>query len=153
MYDERPCPSKQDPGIVGIHGNFKNTRILVKEEDLFPIFTAIFGAVDTSFFLGTIAVSQRSYKHDVRIVSIDRYTPDPAGFIQTHMFPGLAGIGGAVDTVPDRDVAADKSLSRPSPDNIRIGGSNGQSPDRLGFLIVKDREPIGPAIYGFPNPS
>src|SRR5437899_73854 len=44
-------------------------------------------------------------------------------------------------------------LARARPDNVRIGGRDGQRSDRRHVLIVEDRIPMGAGVGGFEKPA
>jgi hypothetical protein len=66
-------------------------------------------------------VPERAREHHVGISRIDHDAPDAAGHLETGVRPCLAGVGRLVDTVTDRDVAANERFTSAGPDDIRIG--------------------------------
>ena len=68
---------------------------------------------------------------DLWVLRVDRRCADAAGLLEPHSRPGLAGVGGLVDPFADRDVAANLRLAGARPDDVRIGGRDGERADRL----------------------
>src|SRR4051812_9272939 len=66
------------------------------------------------------------------------------------MGPGLAGVGGLVDTVANREVRPVKSLAASDVNDVRIRLRNCDSADRPCRLIVEDRHPRAAGIVRFP---
>src|SRR4030042_367474 len=120
MDDDRPHPCKQEARMIGVHGNLEAAGVLVGEERVFPGLPAIFGAEDAPLLLGAVAVPERSHEHDIGIAGVDGHPANPARLLEAHMLPGLAGIGGFIDAVADRDIAADEGLTRPRPDDVGV---------------------------------
>ena len=75
------------------------------------------------------------------------------GVFQADVRPGLAGVGGFVDAVSEREVAADAGFARADIDDVGIGIRHGNGADGRYRLLIKERIPADPAIGGFPDAS
>src|SRR5262245_6662477 len=89
---------------------------------------------------------------DVSIFRIDDHRPDLPALLPA-LFPGFPGICGLVDAVAGSDVAARVRLPRADIDYMGVGGRNGDGPNGVRRLIVKDRLPRQSAIARLPDPA
>ena len=94
-------------GLLRIHRDVRAAGVLVDEQRRSPGLAAVGRAEDAALRLRPVGVAERAREHDVRIRRIDDEARDAAGLLEAHQRPGLAGVGGLVDALPDRDVAAD----------------------------------------------
>ena len=79
---------------------------------------------------------------------------DVLGCLQAHMSPTPSPIGGAVDAVTGRDVAARARLAGPHEYDVGIGRRNRDCADGRGTEIpVGDVPPVGTAVVGLPHAS
>ena len=92
-------------------------------------------------------------KNGIGILRVDHDPGYPTGLLQTHVLPGLSGVGGFVDAVTDGDVAADEGLTGSGPDEVWVVGANCESSDRLSRLAVENGSPVDAGIGGFPDPA
>ena len=77
---------------------------------------------------------------------------DAAGLAQSHVLPGLAGVGRLVDAVAHHvAVANDPRLAGADPDDVGIGIGDGNGADRRDGLIVEDRHERLAAVGGLPH--
>ena len=81
------------------------------------------------------------------IARVDGDLRDLLAVAQAEMRPGLAGVGGFVDAVADREIGTLQSLAAADVDDVRIGRRDGDRADGSGRLIVEDRIP-GAAVVG-----
>src|SRR5436190_5557763 len=88
---------------------------------------------------------------DVGVGGVDHDAPDAARQVEAQVLPGLAGVGGLVHPVADRDMAADPRLTRPRPHDVRVRWSDGEGADRLHRLVVEDRLPVDAAVRRLPH--
>ena len=73
------------------------------------------------------------------------------GGLKTHVGPTLAGVDALVDTVTVARAALAIVLSRPQPQDLGIPGVDGDTANRIGAVIVKDRRPRGAVVRRFPD--
>ncbi len=144
-------PANRIARVLRIHGDVRAAGVLVGEERLGPRLPAVGGPEYAALLLRPVGVAERTRQDDVRILRVDHQARNPPGLLQAHQRPGLAGVHGLVDALAQRDVTADLALAGPGPDDVRIGGGDGERPDRLHRLAVEDRRPIGAAVGGLPD--
>src|SRR2546425_1857671 len=96
-------------------------------------------------------MSECAGTHRVRIIWINYDPPDSSCLFQTHLSPCLTRVGGFVDPVANRDMAADPCFASPGPDDVGVRGRHRQRPDGRNRLVVEDRRPMRAAVDGFPN--
>ena len=123
---ERPHPGEEDARVLRVHRDVGAAGVLVGEERLGPGLAAVGGAEDAALLLRAVGVAERARQHDVGILRVDHEARDAAGLLQAHERPGLAGVHGLVDALAERDVAADLALAGARPDDVRIGGRDGE---------------------------
>ena len=73
--------------------------------------------------------------------------------VEAHVRPALAAVGGLPDAVSDGDVRADERLAGAGPDDLRIGGRDGESADGVDRLVVEDGPPGEPGVLRLPDPA
>ena len=101
--------------------------------------------------LRAVAGPHRRREDDVGVLRVDRDPRDPPGLLQAHLLPGLAGVGGLVDPVAQRDVGADERLAGADPHDVGIGRGDRDRADGLRGLVVEDRAPVDSAVDGLPH--
>ena len=124
-------PAKRIARVVQIHRDVGAAGVLVDEQRLRPRLAAVGRAEDAALRLRAVGVAERAGEHDVRVLRVDDEARDAAGLLEAHQRPGLAGVGRLVDALADRDVAADLALAGAGPDDVRVGGGDGERADRL----------------------
>src|SRR6266436_1350787 len=68
-----------------------------------------------------------------------------------HVQPGFSGVGRFEDAVARGKVRTLKTFTAADIDDVWIGGSNGESADGAGRLVVEDGNPSVAKIGGLPN--
>jgi hypothetical protein len=71
--------------------------------------------------------------------------------IYANVLPALAGVGGFVDAVADREIRALETFAAAYINDARIGGRDRQGADGAGVLVVEDRFPDAPGVGALPN--
>ena len=146
-----PHPGEENPRVGRVHDDVRRAGTLVHEQHPLPGLPAVRRAVDPPLLLRPVAVPQRGDVDDVRIAGVDDDAGDAACVVEPHVLPGLAGIGGLVDPVADRDVAADPCFPCAGPHDVGVGRGDGERTDRLHRLVIEDRLPVHAAVGGFPD--
>ena len=139
---ELPHARENNPRIAGIHRHIRAAGVLVDKQRAHPRLAAIGRAEDAALLLRTVGVPQRAGNDDVGIFRIDHDSADASGLLETRASPCLASVGRLVDPVSNRDVAADECLAGARPNDVRIGGRDGQRANRRDILVVEDRVPV-----------
>src|SRR5439155_12941266 len=117
---ELPRAGEENPRIVRIHSQVRAPRVFVYKKRFIPGLAAVRGPEDTPLRLWTVGMAEHAGTDDVRITGINDDAADPARLLEAHGSPGLPRIGGLVDPVADRDVAANKGLAGSCPDYVRV---------------------------------
>ena len=86
----------------------------------------------------------------VRIPRVDQDPRDLTRVGESHEPPARAGVGREVDAVPVDDVVAGVRFARPHPDEIRVGGRDGDGADR-GRVLFEDRFERHAAVDRLPD--
>src|SRR5579871_5309848 len=97
-------------------------------------------------------MAERGDINDVGILRMHANRADVQSVFETHILPGLARVGGFINAVAVRRVAADVRLAHADVNDIWIGFRNSDGAHRSGFeLAIRNRLPGYAAIDGFPN--
>ena len=138
--------------ILRVHAQARTARVLIGKQHALPVRAAIRGAKNAALLLWPGSAAHRAREDDVRIRGMHDDPADAAGFVQPHVRPRLAGVGGFIDAVAHHiAVADDPGLAGPRPNDVGIGGRHRKSSDCLHRLAIEDRTPIVAAIAGFPD--
>ena len=143
----------KDARVGRVHGEIHSARVLVDEQDAFPVAAAVQGAVNAAFLLGAVQVTERGHVDDVRVGRMNHDPADAAAVVEPHVLPALAAVSGLVDTVANDDVAADEALTSARPHDVGIARRDRQRADRLHRLIVENRAPVDAAIGALEDPA
>jgi len=93
-------------------------------------------------------------RRDVDDVGIRRMDPDPAdrlGRRESHVLPGLSGVGRFIDAGSGDGRPEDVGLSRSEVDDVRIGLGDGDVADGYGRVLIEDRSPGDPGVLRLPQ--
>ena len=143
-----PRTGIKDTRVLLVHREARAPRLLIDEEHAAPTVAAVAGAEHTPLLLRTRHATDRADIHDVGVCRMDDDLPDPADFLETHILPGLSGIGRLVDAVAgDVRVADHPRLAGPGPDDVVVRLRDGERTDRLHAGLVKNRH-VGRAVVG-----
>ena len=148
-----PHPRKQNVRVIGIHRQIGAARVFVHEKNPLPILSAVRRAIHAALLLWSVGVPERTRENNVGISRVHDHVCDAAGFLQTHQRPGFSGIHRLVNSLSDRNMAADIGLARSRPHDARIAGCNGQSSDGRNRLRIENRLPMDSTISRFENPT
>ena len=148
-----PHPGEQEPRVRRADHDFGGAGVLVHEEDALPGGAAVLGAEDAALRLRAVEVAERRHPGGVRVVGVGRDPGDAPGGLEPGVGPGVAAVRGAVHPVAQRDIAADVGLAGARPDDLRVGGGDGEGADREHRLVVEDRGPADAAVPAAEDPS
>src|SRR5207249_10677935 len=98
----------------------RSARLLVDQEDLLPGPAAVLRPEVPALGVGTPDVSLGRDVHEVGIARMDADPRDLSRVLQAHVAPAPPGVGGLVDPVAVRDVAADGGFAGADVDDVRI---------------------------------
>src|SRR5262249_46867483 len=143
-----PHAGEENPRVARVDRDVGAAGALVDEQRARPRCAAVDGAIDAAILLRPVSVAERAREHDVGISRIDHDPPDPTRVVEARVLPGPPGVGRLVDTVADRDVAADERLASAGPDDVGIGRRDGERADRGDRLVVEDRLPVRAVVGG-----
>ncbi len=147
-----PEAGVEDPGIARVHAEVRGSRLVADEEDLLPCLAAVSGAEDAALGVGSPHVALRGDIDEVRVLRMNSHARDLVRVLQTDVLPGLPAVGGLVDAVAVRDVAADGRLPHPGVDHVGVGLGDADRADRPGLeVLVRHRRPVRPAVRGLPD--
>ena len=112
---------------------------------------AVGGAVEAALGVGAVGVAEDGDEELVGIARIDGDLRDLLAVAQAEVGPGLAGVGGFVDAVADGEIGTLESFAAADVDDVGIGGSDGESADGAGGLVVEDGVPGAAVVGGLPD--
>src|SRR5205814_2451175 len=125
--DRLPQGRVHDPRIQRIDREVDAAGPGPSREGLLPGLPAVPGAEDAAHRVRTMRMPEGRDVRGIGILGVDPDLADVAGVLEPEVGPGLAAVGGAVDTVAVRDVATDAGLAHPGIDDVRVGCGH---PDR-----------------------
>ena len=114
----------QHAGVVGVRGQVGGACRIALEQDLRPVLASVLRAEDAPLVVGAEGVAQRRDVDQVRVCGMNAYAGDVAGVLQAHAGPGLAPIGGPVNTVTVGYVAPDARLAHTGVDDVMVRWRN-----------------------------
>jgi hypothetical protein len=136
---------------VGIENDFYSAGAIIEVENFFPGFAAIAGAEDAALRVGAVGVAERGDEDDVGVCGVDDDVADVAGIFESDVAPGFAGVGGFVDAIAERNIAADAGFTGAGVEYVGIGVRYGNAADGGDALLVKEGIPGEPAVRCFPD--
>src|SRR5579859_7995373 len=137
--------------IVGIENNFDASGAIIEIQNFFPSLAAIARAEDAAFGVGTISMPERRDVNDVWVRGMNNDGADVARVFEADVRPSLSSVSRFVDTVAERDIAADARLARAGINHVGIRIGHGNGPDGGDPLLVKERIPGVATVGRFPD--
>ena len=137
--------------IARVEREISAADVIVFGKHLLPGLSAIERAINSALSVRAVRMSHGRYKHTIRIVRIDEDGADLLRVTQSKVLPGLAGIGGFVDSISYREIGPAQSFAAAHVNDVRIRRCDRQSPDGAGRLIVEDRSPCVAKVSGLPD--
>src|SRR5262245_9106242 len=125
--------------LGGIENDVDAASVLVQDQGMLPGLAAVAGLEDPAFPVGSPQMAQGSDVGGIGVLRMDSDVADVMGVAQAKVFPGLAAVGGAVDAIAPGDRVAGVGLATADPDDVGIGGSDGDIAQTLGRLGVEHR--------------
>ena len=115
-----------------VHHEVDRTGRVVDVEHLAPVCTAVDRFEDATVGVICVDVTHRRRVEDLGIPRIDHDLGGRVGVLQTGRVPGLARVGGLVDTVAGNERVADVGLARTGIDDVRIRGRYSKRANTVG---------------------
>ncbi len=137
MNLERPHAGKQDVRIGWIHRHLGRAGVFVDKEYAFPVLAAVCRTINAALRLWAIAMAHRGGQYDVGIPRVNNDARDAAGLFESHQLPGLAGVGGFVNSGAHGNVTANRGLARAGPNDVRVGRRDSEGANRGHGLRVE----------------
>ena len=110
-------------------------------------------AEEATLLVWAVGMAERGDIDDVGIGRMDAHLADIARIFEAEMRPGLARVGGLVDAVAMRDIAANGGLAHANIDHVGVGGRDGDAADRGALEIaIGDVLPESPPSMVFQTP-
>ena len=154
MHLHLPGTGDELARVLRVHVETGAPGVLVDEEDLLPVLAAVHRAIDTAFLLRSGQSARSTDISDVGIRGVGHDLADAAGFVETHVSPGAAGIGRLVDAVAHHIAVADgPGLSGARPHDGGIRERNRERTDGGYGLAFEDRDPTIAPVRGLPDPA
>ena len=143
-----PHAGVQVAWVDGVERDVGAPGVLVHEEHLLPAVAAVHGAEDAPLRLRPVGMPKGADVDDVGIGRMDGEPGNAPGLLQPHERPAPPRVGGLVDALSHRDVAADLPLASTRPDDVGVGHGHAQRTDRLNRLVVENSVPVHAAVGG-----
>ena len=100
--------------ITGSEDHFDSSGAVIEIKDLVPSLAAIAGAKNAAFGVWAVSMAEGGNVNDIGICGVNDECADVASVAEADVGPGLARIGGFVDSVAIRNVAANACFTRSS---------------------------------------
>src|SRR6202042_174645 len=123
--------------IRGVDLNVRTTGVFVLGNHFLPVLTTVGGAIDSPLLAGPVGVAEHCGKNTIGIAGIDRKRGNLLSVDQTEMGPGLAGVGGSVNTIAYRKIRPMQPLAATYINDVRVGRSNCDCADGLRGLGIE----------------
>ena len=144
----------EDARVGRIHHEVRRAGLVVDEQHLLPALAAVKGAEDAAVRVRSPHMALRCHVDNVGVPRVDADAGDLLGVLKTDVRPGGAPVGGLVDAVTVRRVAADGRLAHAGDDHVRVRLGDGDRADRGGLQeLVGNRFPRAAAVGGLPQPA
>src|SRR5207245_2254853 len=117
---------------------------------LFPGLAAVPRPEDATLWVRAVGVAESRNENDVRIRGVNNERADVARIFQADVGPRFAGVGGFINAVAERNVAADAGFAGADVNDIGIGIGNVNGADGRDGLLIEERIPTVAAVSGFP---
>ena len=138
--------------VAGLELEVHRPGLLGHEEHELPIRPAVLGAVDPALGVRREGIPDLRHPGGIGIFRMDEDGAGAAGVLEAEAPPGLAGVVGPVDPLPDDDVAAQAVGAGGHIDDVRIAVRHRDGADG-GALegAVRDRDPVVAVVRGLPD--
>src|SRR5256884_440965 len=133
-----PHRGKKNVRILRIEDHVDGAGAIVKIENLLPGLAAVARAKNPAIRVGAVGVAERGDKYNIGIRRMNNDRTDVPGVFQADVSPGLPGVGGFVDTVSERDVAADAGFAGADIDDVGIRIRHGDGADGRDGLLIEE---------------
>ncbi len=145
--------SIQHVRIIPVHGQVDHSDFLVIVQDFPPGFSSIRGFKHSAFLIGGKKMTLCGHVDDIRVGGMDKDSPDMMRIFQSHVGECLAAVCGFINPVAPVRAPGCGVLSGPHPEDVRIGGSQGDVADREDILVVKERLKCRSVVGRLPQPA
>ncbi len=124
---------------------------VVDVEHLLPRLAAVGRAEDAAFLVLREQVAHRGDVHHVGVRRMNDDARDVVGVGESHELPGRAGVGGLEDALARVRRARVRLIAGAHPDDVRIGGRDGDGAHGRGADAVGDRRPRRAGVRRLPE--
>src|SRR5215469_231192 len=124
-----PHSGKQNVRIREIELNIDAAGLVVYVKNSLPCLAAVARTENAARGIRPEWVSQCGDVDDIRILRVNDHPSDRVSIAKSRVFPGLAGVDGFVHAIAHHDVSTDAGFAGADIDHIRVGWSDGDSPD------------------------
>ena len=123
--------------ILRIKHDVDGAGAIIEIKNFFPGLAAIARAENAALRVGAVSVAESRNKNDVGIRGMNDQRTDVTRVFEADVGPRLAAVGGFVDAVAKRNVAADAGFAGADVNDVGIGIGNVDGADRGNRLLVK----------------
>ena len=153
--EPRPLPlvrgREQRVGVVVVHDEVDDARVLVDVEDLLPRRAAVRRLEQPPLLVRAPQVADRADVGDIGVARIDLDSADVARVLEADVRPRPPRVRGPEHADAPRRTLAVRRLARPHPHHVGVRGGHAYRPDRGGGLIVEHRIPRHPVVRRLPH--
>ena len=152
MHLGLPRAGKHGARVLRVHRETRAAGVLVDEEHAVPVLAAVGRAVDAALLLRRGDAPHDAREDDVGVRRMHEDAADAAGLVESHVRPRAAGVHRLVDAVADHVAVANRPrFAGAGPDDVRIGGRDGERADRRHRHAVGHRHPADAAVGRLPH--
>src|SRR6185295_2690122 len=126
---ELPHGGEELVRVAGVLGEVAASRLRVDEEDLLPGGAAVLGLEDAALHALAPLGTRRAHPGHVGRRWVGGDLVDALGLVQPEVFPRLPAVARAVDAVADGRAVARVAFARSHPDDVGVGGGDGDAAD------------------------
>ncbi len=137
--------------IFRIEGEVDGACVVILVENFLPAIAAIGGTEDAAFGVGAVGMAEDGDEDAIGILRVDDDIGDLLAVAQTEMFPGVASVGGFVNSVARGKVGTAQAFAAAYVNNVGIRRRYGERADRAGGLVVEDGKPGATGVGGLPH--
>ena len=138
-------------GVAGVQVHVGDAGVLADLEDGGPGAAAVGGLEEAAVAPGRPKAPHGRGVHHVRVPGVDQDPADVLGGAEPGVGPAAPAVQALVDAVAPADAPLARVLARPEPDDVRVGGVDGDRAGRVGRVVVEDGSPGGAAVDGLPD--
>src|SRR5262249_47187645 len=134
-----------------VHGDIGDAGVFANGEHSVPGLAGVAGFVKAAFATGSPKRALRSGVNDIAVARIDKDAADVFRFLQAHVFPGLAAIVRAIDSIAIGDAALRVAFARADPHHVGLLRVNDHRANGIRAFVLENRLKGGAVVVRAPD--